>query len=197
MPTHQTSNVKLRIHLHKCFVGDKASCFTLIVRLAEIAAFHYLQPEELHEINIYGQHFHKHLLAIYCAAPPHLLVGNYLSVTKSHGFYGRILQQVALQGIFLASGRLSAPDIKDMCLFKTHVFVHHESCLYSHEECHQDKQERQHELNPHKYIAKCLTFHAGSIGTFQYKCSRLRSRIHGRSNACHDCRNQCYSQHED
>ena len=139
---HKAPDMVLREHLHKRFVGDKTTRLALIVRLPEITAIHNLKPEELHEVNIDGQHFHKHLLAVISSpTPAHLLVRNKLGVTESHGFNRRILQQETLQGIFLTAGPLPAPSLKDTRFIESHILVHHILCLYANEKRHQYEEE--------------------------------------------------------
>ena len=103
---------------------------------------------------------------------------------------------MALQGIFLASGRVAAPGLKNACFVKTHILSNHILGLNAHEQRHQDKEERQHELKPYKHVAKGLSLHTGSIRSLQDQCGRLGGGIQCRSKACDNGRDQRHAKHQ-
>ena len=135
--THKASHMELWKHLHECLIGNDAAGFILVVRLTEVTAFHNLKPEELRKVDIDGQHFHKNLIAVIPGtAPTHFLVGDNLTVSESHSFNRRVLKQMALQGIFLVPGRISAPGLKNARLIKAHVPSYHKPGLNAYEQGH-------------------------------------------------------------
>ena len=91
---------------------------------------------------VHGQRFHKNLIAVVPgSAPAHPPIGNDWTVAEGHIFNGRVLKQMALQGIFLASGRVAAPGLKNACFVKTHILSNHILGLNAHEQGHQDEKE--------------------------------------------------------